>query len=344
MPKIKSIKIKNYRGIKELEIDKLNNINILLGDNNAGKTSLLEAIQIFLNPTLYTLSKISSQRNNYKTEIRMNPLDSLYYLFNVQSSTPHFFSIEGKIKNEKKKVRISAKKEKIYQIDIDNPTTNSQHEIDNYIYELEANKDLEKLELNKNSDLSFKLVPQSFNVYFVQTIEHMINDVFVELLKSKEIKDKAILLLKEFDEDIVDIRYIPEENNYIPKIEVINGEYIPIALYGDGLKKALTMLNAILKAKNGVLLIDEYETALHTSIMKKVFRFMADIAKLQNVQLFLTTHSIEAVDKFLEANNSILSDISIIRLKKKAEKTYAKILTGEEALVNREKYNLELRV
>ena len=66
MFKIENINIKNYRGIQELNITGLKSINILVGDNNAGKTSLLEAIQIFSNPTMYTLSKISRQRDNYK--------------------------------------------------------------------------------------------------------------------------------------------------------------------------------------------------------------------------------------------------------------------------------------
>ena len=110
------------------------------------------------------------------------------------------------------------------------------------------------------------------------------------------------------------------------------------------MKKALTMLNAIIKAEDGVLLVDEYETAIHTSIMQKVFRFMVEVAKKENVQLFLTTHSLEAVDKFLYANEDMLDDISIIRLKKKDNKTYAKVTSGKKALENREEYNLELRI
>ena len=198
--------------------------------------------------------------------------------------------------------------------------------------------------MNKYSDFSFKITSPDFKVQFVQTIEHIINDIFVELLKSKDIKDKAVDLLKEFDRDIIDIRYIPNENNYIPVLELASGEYLPVVLYGGGLRKALTMLNAIIKAENGVLLVDEYETALQTSIMKKVFKFMVEVAKKENVQMFLTTHSLEAVDKFLYANEDILDEISIIRLKKRENKTYAKVINGKEAHDNRENYDLELRI
>ena len=344
MCKIESINIKNYRGIQELKITNLKRINILVGNNNAGKTSLLEAIQIFSNPTMYTLSKVSSQRDNYKPEIRMSILDSLYYLFNIKDSNLHSFDISGIIENNDKNVRIEVVKDKIYHLTENKNITSNQEEIDNYTYKISINDIAETLVLNKYSDFSFKITPADFKVHFIQTIDHIINDIFVELLKSKEIKDKAVDLLKEFDKDIIDIRYIPNENNYIPVLEVASGEYLPVALYGDGLKKALTMLNAIIKAEDGVLLVDEYETALHTSIMQKVFRFMVEVAKKENVQLFLTTHSLEAVDKFLYANEDMLDDISIIRLKKKDNKTYAKVTSGKKALENREEYNLELRI
>ena len=120
-------------------------------------------------------------------------------------------------------------------------------------------------------------------------------------------------------------------------IETKDENYIPISLYGDGLKKSLTMLNAIIKSQNGILLIDEYEMSLHTSIMEKVFKFIVETARKLNVQLFLTTHSLEAVDKMLKSNRNILDDMYIIRLRKSDEKTFAKIIGGKEALENREK-------
>ena len=84
--------------------------------------------------------------------------------------------------------------------------------------------------------------------------------------------------------------------------------------------------------------------SLHTSIMEKVFKFIVETARKLNVQLFLTTHSLEAVDKMLKSNRNILDDMYIIRLRKSDEKTFAKIIGGKEALENREEYDMELRV
>jgi len=44
-----SIKIQNYRNLKHLSIEKLGRVNLIIGKNNTGKTSLLETISIFLH-------------------------------------------------------------------------------------------------------------------------------------------------------------------------------------------------------------------------------------------------------------------------------------------------------
>ena len=41
---LKHLKIRNFRIFKALEIDRLGRINLIAGKNNAGKTSLLEAV------------------------------------------------------------------------------------------------------------------------------------------------------------------------------------------------------------------------------------------------------------------------------------------------------------
>ena len=104
------------------------------------------------------------------------------------------------------------------------------------------------------------------------------------------------------------------------------------------------MANAILSCKSGVVLIDEFETALHTSSMSKVFKFVIAVSKEFNVQLFLTTHSLEAVDKLLNCSDEDIDSIRVIRLKKKDTETLGKVTTGSEALEERNAYNLELRV
>lgn len=41
------INIESYRGLSHVVLEELNRVNIIVGDNNSGKTSILEAIQLF---------------------------------------------------------------------------------------------------------------------------------------------------------------------------------------------------------------------------------------------------------------------------------------------------------
>ena len=45
--------IKNYKNLKNLELDSLGKVNLFIGKNNTGKTSLLEAISLFVTNGKY---------------------------------------------------------------------------------------------------------------------------------------------------------------------------------------------------------------------------------------------------------------------------------------------------
>ena len=59
---LKNIKISNYRGIKNIQMNDFSNVNIFVGKANTGKTSILEAIFILLNQTPVSTQLISDFR------------------------------------------------------------------------------------------------------------------------------------------------------------------------------------------------------------------------------------------------------------------------------------------
>ena len=80
--------------------------------------------------------------------------------------------------------------------------------------------------------------------------------------------------------------------------------------------------------------------------MLKVYSWMVDSIKRYNVQLFITTHSMEVVDEMLISNESVMNNdmIRVITLVKKENETVARVLTGEKAMQVREDYDMELRI
>ncbi|MCD8020990.1 MAG: AAA family ATPase, partial [Clostridiales bacterium] len=85
---IKEFTIHAYKGIQNLKLDQLNYINILTGDNNSGKTSVLELLSTLEHP------------QNLKTWISCSRVDSIrfgtrYYFNGIYN----MFPIDTKKKN-----------------------------------------------------------------------------------------------------------------------------------------------------------------------------------------------------------------------------------------------------
>ena len=346
---IGNLHIDSYRGVRNLQIDNLGSVNILVGDNNSGKTSVLEAIQLLCKPNEYNLAKVALQRWKYTDGVQViGNLNPYLYLFNTKKSSSNYFSlkIEGIIENELNWVSVTGELvDKLIDLE---KLFGSQGEVATFMGSMENIFSKFDLEINRHySTNTYYSLNESryekLEVEFIQVVDHIIQDSFSHLTKDKTVKEKAIKLLEIFDETITDIRYIKDEGNYFAMIETENGE-TPLSVYGDGIKKALTILNTMIRAENGVVLIDEFETSLHTTAMKQVFKFTLEVANQLNIQLFLTTHNIEAVDKLLESAEDDVDDIRVIRLNKKEDKTFARVLEGKESLKVRKEYNLELRV
>ena len=66
------------------------------------------------------------------------------------------------------------------------------------------------------------------------------------------------------------------------------------------------------------------------------------------VQVFITTHNLEAVDALLATQDygeqAVQDEISIITLKKSSERTYSRILPGRKVQENRESFDFEVRL
>ena len=135
----------------------------------------------------------------------------------------------------------------------------------------------------------------------------------VERLMRVSKKHRAIELLKMLDSRIVNIEIsTPAEfdsGSVLPRgslppalfIEYEGAGLVPIHAMGDGLRRALHLAIVLAEVDpGGVLLIDEIEVGMHTSVLSGVFDWIASACLESKVQLFATTHSLEAVDAMLE--------------------------------------------
>lgn len=182
-------------------------------------------------------------------------------------------------------------------------------------------------------------------VHYIPSFGHLRYDLLKNIVDNTEYKKLVIDILRQFDDSIADICYTKaDDGSYLESIITKNGVNMPFSVYGDGIKKILYILNKLVDAADSILMIDEIETGLHKKYYDTLFPVVFALANKLNVQLFIATHSIEAIDAILrygdyENNYDINDPIKVITLKKvdsdKGSNIAARNVTGKYVYENR---------
>ncbi len=372
---ISYLNIEAFRGIKNLELTDLGDINIIVGENNCGKTTVLETIK-GLSVPLEIGNWLSASRKRESVFGSMSSYNSLNSMFNVNDENK-VIRVSGVISNEKIEIEITGNEEVILmakseiedagykkrsnrtsrsdKLAINEINNEKQEEVKAINVQIKLNggkveKDIaiEKIyEITRQIRISEKESKRTINMTYIAPFEHTFSTLYLkEVLENAELYAEMIKIAQIFDKNIIAINSFTENMEQVFKItSASNKNALPLAVYGDGMKKALLLISAIIKSKNGILLLDEMETAIHASAISDVFNVLLLACKKFNVQLFATTHSLEALDKLLNGGKNInaIEDMRIITLVKKDTQTVARVLNGEKAMQVRRDYDMELR-
>ena len=110
---------------------------------------------------------------------------------------------------------------------------------------------------------------------------------------------------------------------------------------GDGINRILTIILALLNCKGGILLLDEFETGLHYSTQIKLWKIIFMLSEKLNIQVFVTSHSQDCINSFVEANNKQKG--KLIRLENKNGNVVAVNYDDEKELRFATDNNIEIR-
>jgi hypothetical protein len=118
---------------------------------------------------------------------------------------------------------------------------------------------------------------------------------------------------------------------------------VPIKTMGDGMNRLFGLGMALACAKDGILLVDEIENGIHWSVLPEVWKFIVKVAKRLNVQVFATTHSNDCLKAFQVGTKSDLDmDGVAVRVEKKNGEFNAEIF-DEKRLAVIAKEGIEIR-
>ena len=339
---IKSIRIKNYRGIKDLEIDNFKKYNFFIGDNGSKKTTILESLGIGVS--LLDFDRILKNARNRKMKIKKENISSLF--FNSDTTNVIDFILET---TDNVKVETTVSIDKTLSMFQDFSSNEINNDYSNYLYTIEKKIKEDKLKtdiyIKENSQTTYRnskmdKIPLSFQnflkkynllVEISDSLKNSSGTVFQvdRIIKSRK-KDELLKYLQVIDKDIKEI-YINDEEIFVEK-EALK-EFIPISSIGDGMVLALDIITSLILVDDfRYILIDEIERGIYYKNYRKLSEIIIELCKDdENIQLFITTHSKE----FLEVFNEVLSEsekdnFSLFSLRNKKEKLDFVHYTSEE--------------
>jgi len=120
-----------------------------------------------------------------------------------------------------------------------------------------------------------------------------------------ESEDRVLAALRFIDKNIERVAAVVARQPYFYfgpasrggfKVKLRNAaQPIPIGSLGDGIWRMLAMAIALIKAKGGILLVDEIDTGLHYTVLADMWRLIFATAREFDIQVFATTHSFDCV-------------------------------------------------
>ncbi|QSJ19478.1 AAA family ATPase [Nostoc sp. UHCC 0702] len=323
----KTIKIENFRSFQTFELQQLGRVNLIVGKNNSGKTTILEAIQLLCSRSnLEPLRQTMTNRSEYffddeRSERRVGlaqELDIRHLFYGHEIEQGSNFSIIGTNGNIQEElfvtieVRENPSKEPFSSSHefVDDEIPDALRELDFRVkWSFGREEEFWKLPLSANGGLSVDYVRRlrrdtknpAPKIQFVTSSS-------LGTVKMIELFDQIVLTPEEklveqalhrIDSKIQRIAPVSSQK-FRSSLDSRGGFFVllsdgnqrvPIGSMGDGIWRILGLALATVCAKDGYLFVDEIDTGLHFTAMSDMWKLIWETAKRLNVQVFATTHN-----------------------------------------------------
>ena len=338
---LNSLEIRNFRGFQHLTIEHLGRVNLIVGKNNIGKSSLLEALQLYAQrgtPTLiWELIRIRDE-SKYFIGVRdesqsrssfdrpsfdrpMNIEDQLFALRNLFYGRKDMRSLLesiqiGAIGSPDEQISIAIG---WYVEEADEQTRSKRRLLQSEQYSMFDNPEPRfTVQIGGRQKIDYPLNPSPISKLLGPDIKEInyISRPANGLTRRQVGKLWDSISLTPLEKDVLSsMRLIApgveglslvEDAIYtrerIPIVKIAGiDDPLPLRSLGDGMQRMLEVSLALANARDGILLIDEIENGIHYSVQPELWQLIFQLAHRLNVQVFATTHSWDCIEGFQKA-------------------------------------------
>ena len=326
-----SLNIIRYKGLQNLLFDDFRQVNLFVGDNNSGKTMLLEAIS-----AISTMNDITAYVDMERFRCRLGDKISLPWILEkfedinisaTYNSCPCSFRMEKYSDDDVPKTGYVQSLRCVAGVD-DDVYSSVMHVYSGTKY-----------------DLRYQQIRTLCNTVMTSPYRYDPDRLFTahgEVVSAGKFGLLLDFIRETVDDSISDIQLVstPQGRRFI--VTSANHSHgLDLARYGEGLQRIFEMALYIISCSGGCVLIDEIESGIHTSLMYKFIDFVYRLAKDCNVQLFITTHSKESVDTLASVVDA--ADFWVARLERGTDGVVVKKSEGERIKALLENSDIDIR-
>lgn len=320
---IQSVRIKNFKNFKDTTIDGFTKLNIITGENNAGKSNLLEALYCLVGKSMHPCANLTEIYDNIRKEpLTTESKNLMFYGLDTEKEIQIVTTLDNNQTLDLQIKFIASENQKVIESQII-PTAEQTQMPSQLNFTLKKNnEEIYNDHLNITKAYNFPPIPNQsgYNRQFknfdpnqlqkllpfesaviipsdvVYRQAHMIQAVS-KICSNNQLEEELNKHLNQSDNNIQAISF--NTNNQL-KLKVKNiKEKVPLSVFGDGLKKYLHIVSAFMADNAKTIYIDEVENGLHFSRMRLLLRCVIDFIndnKDGNLQVFMTTHNQEFIE------------------------------------------------
>jgi len=355
--RVSSFQVDGFRAIRHLELPDLRRVNLFVGKNNAGKTSLLEALQFYLHRNESILAAVVLETVRGHSDLRPPAFTSVRRESDTVDLQVAIDAVEGLFHGSfegggLQPIRLTPEPMPSTGLTIslpwssdpipfesgEPPTRPVLVDPESAVLEMRSEATsseipldwfLRRIPIARRARRSPALIIPSSGLGPVET-RGMWDNIAV-MGRETLVEDALRTVVPELERVIL----IGESRlrSVLCKLHGVSRP-VPIKAMGDGANRVFGLAVALVEARGGALLIDEVENGLHYSVQAEVWDAIFSIASTLDVQVFATTHSWDAVMGFQEAANRSAAVGALYRLEREEGGiVYAEKYTEEEVAI-----------
>jgi len=362
--KITSISLKGFRTFRELEIQRLGRVNLITGKNNTGKSSLLEALRLFAwNGAPTMIQSISREREEIPVDLDQGKTaEELERMFLAISSLFRGFP---QLSEKPEPIVVATSGDSYMKLTLDLDWIVKKRDEDGNTRLVrpqgeipgEANSDLALIVKTDDDAPVATMLGELYDYYDTPRFWRKLTAIqripcffvspnggtgttalagFWDRIALTEHEQHVIRALRIIDRNISAVSMVGDKygpfRTAIVRADNINRP-VPLRSFGDGLNRLFGIVLSLINARNGLLLIDEFENGLHHTVQHDVWRIIFELARDLDIQIFATSHSWDAVEAFQRAAQETPEEGVLIRLTRREEEIIPTVFTEDELAV-----------